>query len=281
MNRHSFRSVSSSAVLASLFLLAAAPGRAATLHVFLIGGQSNANGHAVGAELPAELQAPREGVYYYYGSNGVVPVLGPLAPRQTFGPEVTFGRALAEFYKASGEKVALLQYAVGGSNLYNHWKVGPPEGVLYKNFKAHVASGLEALKQAEPSATPVIEGMVWMQGEADGGAADKDAYERYEDHLEALVRDVRSHYGADLPFVFGRLSSRQTSVGAHLEDIRRAQDAVASSVKGTKLVDTDGFELFGDHLHFDARGQQALGEAFAKAMEDMIPAPASAPANGN
>jgi lysophospholipase L1-like esterase len=45
---------------------------------------------------------------------------------------------------------------------------------------------------------------------------------------------------------------------------------VASADAYTKMVDTDNFELFPDHLHFDATGQQALGNAFAAAMQILV-----------
>jgi hypothetical protein len=243
------------------------------IHVFLIGGQSNANGHARASDLPANLQAPQSDVLYYYNSNGITPNLVPLSPRTTFGPEVTFGRAMADYFAPSKARVAILQYAVGGSNLYIHWRpasVSGKDGVLLGRFKKTVADGMDALKAANPGATIHIDGMLWMQGEADGADKTGVSSAQYEANLTALVKEIRSTFGAQLPIVIGRLSSGQTTVGAHLNDIRLAQEKVASADAYTKMVNTDGFELFPDHLHFDAAGQQALGKAFAVAMQSLV-----------
>ncbi len=45
-------------------VLAAPVEAGKALHVFLIGGQSNANGHAIAADLPESLKAPQTDVFY-------------------------------------------------------------------------------------------------------------------------------------------------------------------------------------------------------------------------
>ncbi len=182
---------------------------------------------------------------------------------------------MADYYAPSGGRVAILQYAVGGSNLFAHWKAGETpdkDGPLLKAFKKTVEDGMAALKAANPGAVITIDGMVWMQGEADcfAGPPQSDAYAA---NLAALIRSVRKSYGEQLPFLIGRLSTQQTSLAAHLDELRKQQADVAVADPRSKLVDSDDCEVFKDHLHFDAKGQQTLGKSFATAMQALLAAP--------
>ena len=72
-----------------------------------------------------------------------------------------------------------------------------------------------------------LQGMMWMQGESDASAAYATSYQT---NLTTFITDIRATYGADLPFVIGRLSSGQTNLNStYLNQIRNAQDAVASA----------------------------------------------------
>lgn len=273
-------------ILFSIFLISANFARAEAIHVFLIAGQSNACGHGQASELPANLQAPQTDVLYYYRiteMSGIETTTEPKAlfARKGFGPEVTFGRSMADFYKPSGDKVAILEFALGGTNLYSDWNSsgvaenGKPN--LYAHLKTFVAKGMDELKKANPGANVTIDGMLWVQGENDAKKSDRpggvDYSAQYEANLNAFIKDVRKTYGEKLPFVLSRLSSGQTAVGDHLNELRASQEKVAAADPLTKMVDTDSFPLNSDNLHFSAAGQQALGIAFAKAMQSLVAPP--------
>jgi hypothetical protein len=103
-----------------------------------------------------------------------------------------------------------------------------------------------------------------VQGESDANSTDAN---NYENNLSAFIADVRATYGDGLPFVLSRLSSGQTNLNStYLATIRSAQTTVADADPLTEWVDTDGFGLSGDNLHFDATGQQQLGNATAGAL---------------
>ncbi|QDU56694.1 sialate O-acetylesterase [Aeoliella mucimassa] len=279
------------------------------IHVFLVGGQSNADGRAPISGLPAELQGQQLDVPFYWGeaaANGVTNTddielnyafLRPGSSRTGgFGPEVTFGRAMADYYAARGEKVALIKHAQGGTTLSSDWLAGgngttTDDGGVYQVFQYVVATGfaeiqnglpgqdtgpaprlvapsLLAAESAEEQIEISLDGMIWMQGESDAVA---DASLAYEDNLRDFISDVRTTYGADLPIVIGQLSSNQTSLNStYREQIRAAQAAVAFSEPKTALVYTDDFALQGDFLHFSATGQHDLGYAFATAMQPLV-----------
>ena len=104
--------------------------------------------------------------------------------------------------------------------------------------------------------------MVWMQGESDATAATAGTYQA---NLTAFIADIRATYGSSLPFVIGRLSSKQTAIdAASLNTVRAAQDAVAAADPRTGIFSTDELSMKSDNLHFDADGQQTMGGSFAE-----------------
>lgn len=274
--------------LAGLFLASA---ECETINVFLIGGQSNADGRATVSSLPSNLQSPQNDVPFYYGiSNSKsadirkseFTTLRPgLSNTSQFGPEVTFGRTMADYYAARGESIALIKYANGGTNLAVNWHAGGTattagDGAIYQNFQSIVTSGLVALRAANPDATLQIAGMIWMQGESDSNALSA----QYQANLTAFINDIRLTYGTDLPFVIGQLSTNQTGTNAdaggtseNRNTVRAAQAAVASALPHAALVTTGTFGLNADNLHFSAARQQALGSAFATQMQTLVAVP--------
>ncbi len=242
------------------------------LRVYLIGGQSNADGRAVAADLPTtpvNLQQPQDDVDYYETS------LTTLRPLGEFGPEITLGRSMADAWSfETGTRVAIIKYGVSGTSLDVDWKAGgnattTNDGPRYVSFQSVVTNGLAALDVKYPDATIEIEGMLWMQGERDVVIATGAAYQA---NLTAFIADVRATYGADLPFIVGRLSTGQTSLNdtpaeeTQFDLVRDAQTAVAAADPRVSLINTDGYGIKDDDLHFNAAGQQALGSDSADAL---------------
>lgn len=235
------------------------------VRVFLIGGQSNADGRAEPDDLPVEpvnLQQPQDDVDYYETS------LTTLRPLGQFGPEITMGRRLADSIgDGVSERIAIIKYGVGGTSLSSDWKAGGDattvgDGPRYVTFQQTVTNGMTALAAAHPDATIAIEGMLWVQGERDVVIG---THAEYEANLTAFIADVRATYGEGLPFVISRLSTGQTALDAgRLSVVRAAQDAVAAADPLSALLDTDTFGIKTDNLHFDAAGQQHLGDDGAK-----------------
>lgn len=234
---------------------------AAHYKVFLLGGQSNMVGHGQSSQLPTELQAPQNDVQFYYGTGGLQPLQpgsGVVRTFVTHGPEITFGRAVAD--ARPSENFAIIKHAQGGSTLFNNWSLGSTTNT-YANFRTIVNDGLTALSTA--GHTYEITGMLWTQGESDG--LNNRTTVQYQTNLVNFVADIRTRYGANLPFYLSRLSDNQeTSIGAGYGAIRTAQENFAASDPNAWLIDTDGFSVVPtDTIHFDTAGQMALGEAFA------------------
>lgn len=260
------RAFRSSLIPVAFGLLSMAGGaEAATVKVVLLGGQSNMDGRADDAGLPAELQSPQDDVRFYHRGISTLTTLRP-GSGTDFGPEVTFGRTVADGLPA--DSFALIKHALGGTSLADDWD--PDTGGTYSNFRNTVAEGLSALTDA--GHTYEIVGMLWTQGERDAKIGRTTA--EYQADLVEFAADIRTRYGQNLPFFASRLSSGQTSISpAQLAEIRAGQENFAASDPHAWMIDTDGMGMKGDNLHFDAAGQIALGEAFGQSYIDVVPEP--------
>lgn len=270
MNSHRLmtitRSMWSSACCA---LLAIAPVTANADHVrvFLLGGQSNMLGRAVSSGLPTSpvnLQLPQDDVLLYYGST--LTTLRPGSGKFTteFGPEVSFGRAIAD---ASPQYTyALIKGAVGGTGLWDDWN--PTTGAVYADFRNTVAAGLAALQAA--GHTTEIVGMLWHQGEND---AIQGQEANYAGNLTAFIADVRSRYGAKLPFIIGE---PWRGSGPAFVTVAEAQEAVAAADPYSSFIVTSDLTLF-ETYHFDAPSQVTIGQRFAQSyLSNFLKHPVSA-----
>jgi hypothetical protein len=235
---------------------------AADLKVFLLGGQSNMLGRAPVSGLPLALQGMQSDVLFFGGSDGTVgTTLETLRPdgksASEFGPEVTFGRAIADASPTT--QYALIKYAAGGTALYNDW--APGTGADYTAFRNTVTAGLAAL-QAAGHTTKII-GMLWHQGEND---AIEGRQANYESHLTAFIADIRSNYGANLPFLIGEI---RRSNGAAFVTVADAQISVAAADPNAGFVPASDLS-FRDTYHFDAPSMITLGERFASGFDALV-----------
>lgn len=236
---------------------------AAHYNVFLLGGQSNMDGRGAASSLPTSpvnLQQPQSDVAFYYLQTGPLTTLRPLTSGSRFGPEITFGRAMANAFPA--RNFALIKYSRGGTSLAADWR--PGTGSDYSAFKTTVANGLAALTSA--GHTWQIDGMLWIQGESDTGANAT----AYATNLTSFIADMRSSYGASMPFVIGGIGYS----GSNYATVSNAQAQVAAADPRAAYfsnTDLNG----GTELHFDAVGLQTIGLRFADAVQS-IPEPSTA-----
>lgn len=232
--------------------------QAAEVKVFLLGGQSNMLGRAPVSGLPVELQGPQSDVLFFGGSDGTAgTTLTPLQPDGKnpgeFGPEVTFGRTMADAFPTT--QFALIKYAAGGTALYNDWApdTGSGPGAQYNLFQQTVTDGLAALHSA--GHTTDIIGMLWHQGESD---AIEGQEANYQTNLTNFISDVRSNYGTDLPFMIGEIRRQSTATNT----VADAQVAVGAADPNSTFVQAADLSFL-DTYHFDAASMTTLGERYA------------------
>jgi iduronate 2-sulfatase len=272
------------AILYGVILLGtAAETKADHYEVFLVAGQSNGDGRGRAADLTGPLAKwaePQDDVLIAYScstlrgpaldSGGFKPLrpgwsVAPgknrpaTLPSGTFGPEVSFGRGLADRLK--GRKVALVKFAEGGTTLARDWKPEVKDR-LYPAFLDFTKKSLKDLK--DKGHTHAVRGMVWHQGESDATLTAGE----YEKLLAALVGRVRADLEApDLPFGIGEVFDN-----GKRDSVRAAQKVTAEKVKGVFFVSADKLNTFDGGTHFDAASQIELGERFAAGMVRAIAA---------
>ncbi|YCM46877.1 sialate O-acetylesterase (plasmid) [Verrucomicrobiaceae bacterium 227] len=245
------------------------------IQVYLQGGQSNADGRGNPNGLPTSpvnFQQPQSDVAFFFHTQGsahaldsTLTTLRPgMSETNGFGPEITFGRDLADsFADTPTTSVAIIKYANGGTNLHSQWKAGGDasttgDGAEYVTFQNTVTAGLAAITAANPGDTITIAGMIWHQGESDNSSSTTAA--AYEANLTNFLADVRATYGADLPIVIGEIAVNGGD--SNTQTIRTAQATVAAANPLNGFLDVDSFNMQ-DALHFSPTGQMSLGSGFA------------------
>ncbi len=230
---------------------------APVVHVFLLAGQSNMEGHAVvdlddardynggrgnlvslladperGARWrtlrnPDGSWAVRDDVFVSYKTERGQKA-GPLSvgfavydDQHHFGPELAIGQVLGDHFT---EPVLLVKTAWGGKSLAVDFRppsaggeVGPYYRKMLEEFRAALAGVSSSFPQLAECEVRV-EGVIWFQGWNDG--CDPQASAAYEDNLVHLINDLRSDLGDPrLPFVVGETGNMDNMV---LRDAQRA-----------------------------------------------------------
>ena len=252
-------------LMSALLPVTLPPAFGAEVKVILLGGQSNAVGQALSSGLPTSpvnLQLPQADVLFFYDGNASLTTLqpgsggNPWPNAAYFGPEISFGRAIAD--ATSSVTYAIIKHGENGTALYNDWD--PVTGPSYSRFRDTVSDGMAALQAA--GHTTEIVGMVWHQGESD---AIENQQAPYESNLSAFMADIRTRYGANLPFLIGEI---RRSNGPAFVTVADAQIAVAAADPFASFVPASDL-TFSDTYHFNATSLVTLGERFATAYANL------------
>ncbi|MES2643453.1 MAG: sialate O-acetylesterase [Myxococcota bacterium] len=238
------------------------------LQVYLLAGQSNMDGYGYVSGLPPSLQVAQPDVRLYWSGLAAWADLGPASYGsfygvEYFGPEVTFGRALAD--GDPGGSYALIKHAVGGTDLLYYWYPGtyradPSQGEGYRAFLATIDAALAELDAAGTDWE--IAGMIWMQGESD--AFEITQAEAYGANLTTFIARVRDDVAVpDLPFSIGKIHCPTCVYG---DIIRAGQDGVAATVPHVVAFDTSDLPINADGIHYDGSGMRTLGERFVQSL---------------
>lgn len=190
-----------------------------------------------------------------------------------FGPELGMAEKLHELYP--DEKIFIIKFAIGGTNLYSEW-LSPssdgPTGYLYTNFIRFTKQSLNYLKSK--NYTPVVEAMCWMQGESDSFST-KNAT-NYETNLANLIADTRhdlSKYASKdgIAFVDAYIANIP-NYWVYCDLVNNSKKLVAESSDMNVVIDTNAYGLTTnkeptdnpDMAHYDSLSQIKLGNLFAE-----------------
>ncbi len=169
----------------------------ATYRLYYLGGQSNMDGYGHVEELPEGSRGKSARVMIFtgqpafdnetHGGIGIWELLQPghgtgfetdgktnqLSDR--FGPELLFGQTILKH--ATGSKIAIIKYALGGSGLadgvgYGNWYPDFSDGAGINQYDHALTTFRNAFANSDIDGDGISDrlvptGIVWMQGEAD------------------------------------------------------------------------------------------------------------------
>ena len=256
-----------------VLLLWPMPARTDHYKVFFAAGQSNMVGTGtrdyLASSAPEYLVPPPNVKYFNTIANGTWTALGPVWGQFAYGPELSFGYALAA--AMPGEHLAIIKHAVGGTSLEIEWDPTPEpseDNYMWRGMMDRSRLALQQLTDAGD--TYEFAGMIWMQGENDAGWL--AAASAYEDNLRQFITTMRQDvtHQPDLRFIMGQILPYWYG---YREEIRQAQYNVGQTMYHVATLATDSFSQY-DGIHFDSAGLIDLGNAMAQAYRAM-PEPSS------
>lgn len=279
--------------------------------IYIIAGQSNAAGYSSkGGNLggvfenvsyAGEVNAPRNGgtpAQSYLSYPFLTEVKEGLGRGTAYiGPEYGMAEILNGHYSQEAPAM-ILKTAAGGTSLFNstggenndwgNWyprsqwgrntvnATSSPMGVLYQSLVDNFAAVYSQL--VEYGYTPRVQGMAWMQGEADLGNPSG-----YKTLLKAFISDIRADLTKitgdesleEMPFVIGEIAtSFAFSANSQVPAFLNAQRAVANEMQNVFTVKTedliivnpDGTVNGTDQYHFNKNDCRTLGKRFGEAL---------------
>ncbi|MCP3904106.1 MAG: sialate O-acetylesterase [Planctomycetes bacterium] len=252
-----------------------------TLRVFLLAGQSNAEGadtHASQVDtFPPFIGAgaPQSDVLFWYETSsepltsGDWIALQPELQRQILGPELTFARKVKG---SSSGPIAIIKSTQGGTNLAVDWDPDNPAGAqLYERTMTLMQTALTDLTNDGIAWT--LEGVLWHQGEND--MLNNEYVAQYGARLTNLIARFRADLAVpDLKWFVGATSDKciwGMDFRDNMQILRSQQLAAAAADPLVHFVATShlAFKINIGQLqpdyHFGTEGQLQLGEAYADA----------------
>ena len=176
-----------------VFLACFSPAKAKDVTLFILAGQSNAEGWMGRAtSYPADPKNEDPNILYYWNprDRGVkldwttMQKQNGRFPEGHFGPEVTFSRKVLE----SGENPAVFKYCRGSTSIGDNWK-GPGDHKLYDAMVADLKNAIQLLNTRGDRVTNGA--LIWIQGESD--AIKPENALAYEERLKTLIEDMRKN----------------------------------------------------------------------------------------
>ena len=259
------------------------------IKVFIAAGQSNMEGADAHTQRIDEFPrfkgagVPQNDVLFTAlprGDSDAPAAWGPLAPGDSFGPEITFARRL----KARDDSpIAIIKSAIGGTTVAFDWNPDAP-GQGQRLYPRTLKLIQESLKELDRRGLRYqLEAVLWHQGEND--MLDRRLNSNYAEGLTRLIARLRKDLHApELKWFIGEVSEKGIWGMDHrspLAVLRQQQDDVMKADPLLLWVPTShlAFEVMDSgqpHYHFGTQGQLQLGDAFAAAYLNAIGKPPAA-----
>ena len=214
-------------------------------------------------------------------SKGFVPVkLGQGNGEDTFGPEIGIADYLTDEEGTNwGDKVFLIKYACGASNLKDDW--AQRDSPMYGRFIKYVKSAMKKL--SGKGYKPIIKAFCWMQGEGD--AWGPEYYNYYKANLSTFVGNVRQDLlklsgNTEMAFIDAKINGygQWSAYGDGWAKVNIAKREFSQESDNNFLIDTilEGMTSLNeptgaaDKDHYDSDSEVKLGRLFAQAFEPFL-----------
>lgn len=283
--------------LFAFFVAATIAELAAKVPVYIVAGQSNTDGRALLAEMPAAIRA-------YAENGGSEKVMMSYCNGMTRNETGRFERYVPK-YEADNSKmcgfdafvyhamdslsdgpVYIIKESKGGTAIDTlcsssgslYWNADPAwlerAGTAHYDRDTKESTGKSLLLQLEANIAACVDNelsrlpegyefkcIIWHQGESDRKMA-----ANYHDNLKKVVAHIRGFLAektgdekyARLPFIAGSVSTESRQWSAGVEDAKRR---LAAEDENFHVVDLEGCRLRDDdRLHFDATGCAEAGK---------------------
>lgn len=180
-----------------------------------------------------------------------------------FGPELTFGRNMAD--ALANDHIALIKIRSAGDSLAIDFDPRAP-GSSWVRLIETVNHGLADL--AANGVQPEVVGMIWSQGRTDARYEDRAL--GYEANLADFIQAVREEFGQpNLPFILERIPNTNTTDAPYMSVVSQAQLDVSAATPNTRILSSYNIPVGPDGASFTAAGQLEFGTRFADKMLDL------------
>lgn len=265
-----------------------------TLKTVIMAGQSNMEGGSNLAAPSATYQGyQRAWIYFKTDSsrtdNGIITQYNQAVnssyrgQNAYVGPDVSVGYA---YEAATGERILMIKYALGGSNLVDDGTSIQANGIWQIDADPTRASGIlhykilmnnfviPCIKRCKAAGVDLdVVSFFWCQGEADANSPYRSSH--YEAELIRLidaVEDSLTAYNVKSSYfkpVITRIHNRFSPARPYANDVRTAQVNVANYYN-SYWINSDAYPLIADSTHWTATGQQTHGSAFVSILTNSI-----------
>jgi len=240
--------------------------------VFIIAGQSNANGarDAVTGILPItdnKLKSCKVWNGTSFESLSAVATNNNQYPVYARNGYYSFNiQLLKNIYDSTQQNIYLIQFAIGGTKLYNDGRCWSSEAInsLYDSLMLNATSALAAISSVEDSYTARF---YFYQGELD--ATNVTYANEYETNISKFIDSVRINLGLpNMNTYIMRIHNDMSSVSyPGLSTVRAAQANVCAAKTNCTMITVDDCELSVDGAHLTTAGYTTL----ANRLSGLIP----------
>lgn len=237
--------------------------------VFLIGGQSNAEGTGD----PGRAPTVPVGVGYEYRDEGdeIVHLEEPIGRGDGAASWAAFAN---EYHERTGRSVVLVSKAVGGSaqhvdadwyfdgEFVGHWDDG---GTLRPTAIEALRSCLGHLETNGWEYE--LRGVLWHQGETDANSVDECGItvSQYKNAFRRMLSDFRSAFDEpEMGLYLFKIGRQRDGDTEGWREVRAAQDSIATADDAVHVVFDDAVSFaesgnMQDHVHYDQEGYNRMG----------------------